>query len=256
VKEPNGNGTNGTDRTAKGTFAPGNKLSTGRRKGSRVKLSEAFLSDFHDTWKKHGRKALEKLAVENPDAFVKAAVAVLPRVMQHEATIAIEHTHRSEFDIELTDFAMAYEKFGKIIGADQRLLELQPSVTTGSRSTMTTDIKVGLDAIAGLVFQKRGAKAMQELFLLPEHCLFRDEIVDVADRLEAHGLTDAANAMREIVECFPEFIYGNPHDPDDPNDRANYYWRESHPNPDSQRLEQRAKLREQRGVSNGRAPAV
>jgi hypothetical protein len=59
------------------------------------------------------------------EAFIKAAVAVLPRVQQYEANIAVEHTHRSEFDIELTDFAMAYEKFGKVIGADERLLELQ-----------------------------------------------------------------------------------------------------------------------------------
>jgi hypothetical protein len=101
-----------------------------------------------------------------------------------------------------------------------------------------------LDAIAALIFQREGAKAMQELFSAPEFCLFRDEIVDVADRLKAHGLTDAANAMYEIAPDFPEFVYSNPHNKDDPTDAANWYWRETHPNPDSQRLEQRAKLRE------------
>jgi hypothetical protein len=62
---PNGNGTNGNGRTAKGTFAPGNKVARGRR-GNRNKLSEAFLADFHDTWRKHGKKALDLLAATNP----------------------------------------------------------------------------------------------------------------------------------------------------------------------------------------------
>jgi hypothetical protein len=78
-----------------------------------------------DVWRKHGKKALDKLAVMDPGAFIKAAVAVLPRVQQYEANIAVQHSIHSEFDIELKDFSEVYEKFGKFIGADQRLLELQ-----------------------------------------------------------------------------------------------------------------------------------
>jgi hypothetical protein len=62
--------------------------------------------------------------------------------------------------------------------------------------------------------------------------------------------------MYQITSDFPEFVYRNPHNRDDPNDRANWYWREGRPNPDSQRLEQRAKFREQRGISNGQTPQV
>jgi hypothetical protein len=127
-----------------------------------------------------------------------------------------------------------------------------------ARSAMsTTDAEVpGLDAIAGLVFQRAGAKAMQEVYLQPEHCLFHDEIVDVTDRLQAHGLTDAANAMREIAPDVPQFVYSNPHNRDDPNDAANWHWREGHPNESSQRLEQRAKLREERGINDRQAPQI
>jgi hypothetical protein len=46
--------------------------------------------------------------------------------------------------------------------------------------------------------------------------------------------------MYQITSDFPEFVYRNPHNRDDPNDRANWYWREGRPNPDSQRLESNA----------------
>jgi hypothetical protein len=125
VKEQNGNGTNGTDRTAKGTFARGNKLSTGRRKGSRVKLSEAFLSDFLKEWRRSGPDCLKKLAESNPEVFVKVAATILPRAMMYDANVSIEHSHRLEVDAAFTDFKFAYANWGKAIGADQWLIELK-----------------------------------------------------------------------------------------------------------------------------------
>jgi hypothetical protein len=53
--------------------------SAGRPRGARVKFSEDFLRDFHEAWLKHGKAAIERVATQNPVAFLRAAVAVLPK---------------------------------------------------------------------------------------------------------------------------------------------------------------------------------
>jgi hypothetical protein len=42
----------------------------GRPKGSKHKLSEAFLRELTEAWEEHGKAALNKLAVEDPANFV------------------------------------------------------------------------------------------------------------------------------------------------------------------------------------------
>jgi hypothetical protein len=111
-------------RAISGRFLPGNKIGTGRRKGARSKLSESFLQDFHKTWLKHGPKALDKVAQENPGLFVKVAASILPKALEVDGRI--EHTNRNEFVVELQDFTDAYRKWGSVIGADKRMIELQP----------------------------------------------------------------------------------------------------------------------------------
>jgi len=63
------------------------------------------------------------------------------------------------------------------------------------------------DEIAGFVFQRCGGDALRGMFAKPEWCFFRHEIVDIANKLLAHGLKDAAKVMRELAEnaeLFPE----------------------------------------------------
>lgn len=67
-------------------FQPGNRANpNGRPKGSRNKLSEDFLKDFHNAWKEHGNCALKKMATEKPAEFVKAAVQLMPRDLHVKA---------------------------------------------------------------------------------------------------------------------------------------------------------------------------
>ena len=108
-------------RDVRGRFGPGNKIGTGRRKGARSKLSESFLADFHRTWLKHGAKALDKVAQENPGLFVKTAAAILPRVLEVDGLMKVDHVHRTEFQVELGDFVSAYRKWGSVIGANPKL---------------------------------------------------------------------------------------------------------------------------------------
>lgn len=51
----------------------------GRPKGSRVRFAETFLKDLQDAWERHGIKALDDTAKNEPSVFVRVAAAVLPK---------------------------------------------------------------------------------------------------------------------------------------------------------------------------------
>ena len=55
---------------------------SGRKLGVRNKLSDKFLKDLHAKWEKSGEAALKILAKENPEAFAKLALGVVPK--EHE----------------------------------------------------------------------------------------------------------------------------------------------------------------------------
>ena len=57
-------------------FQKGMEKIGGRGKGTRNKLSEAFLKDLHAEWERSGAATLKILAVENP--AVKALIATIP----------------------------------------------------------------------------------------------------------------------------------------------------------------------------------
>ena len=55
----------------------GNPL--GRQRGTRIRITEAFLNDFFDAWRQSGVKALRRLATYQPDKFCALAASLLPR---------------------------------------------------------------------------------------------------------------------------------------------------------------------------------
>src|SRR5262245_30849453 len=60
----------------------------GRPKGSRHKITEAFLRDFFEAWEAFGRPALVAAAWKDPVAFVKVAASLLPKEFRIEATVS------------------------------------------------------------------------------------------------------------------------------------------------------------------------
>lgn len=51
----------------------------GRPIGSRNHLSEAFLHDFCESWKKNGSAAIEKVLKTSPVDYVKIAAGIIPK---------------------------------------------------------------------------------------------------------------------------------------------------------------------------------
>lgn len=61
------------------TFQPGNPGGPGRPKGSRNKLSEAFIEAVHVDFQQHGVAAIEAARVENPLGYVRMIAGLLPQ---------------------------------------------------------------------------------------------------------------------------------------------------------------------------------
>jgi hypothetical protein len=71
------------DRDDKGRFLTGNS-GGGRPKGSRNKLAEAFIADFHADWEENGAQAIRTMRAERPHEYVKVAASLLPREFKIE----------------------------------------------------------------------------------------------------------------------------------------------------------------------------
>ena len=66
-------------RNADGTFAEGN---SGRPKGSRNKLSEAFLRVLADDFEKNGIQAIEDLRRDSPAQYANVIAKLMPKLME------------------------------------------------------------------------------------------------------------------------------------------------------------------------------
>jgi hypothetical protein len=61
-------------------FLPGQSGNpAGRKTGSRVKLSEAFLAALCEDFAEHGRETIERVRCEKPDAYLKVIASLLPK---------------------------------------------------------------------------------------------------------------------------------------------------------------------------------
>lgn len=67
----------------------------GRPRGSRAKLGEAFLFDLRGEWQRSGISALERVAKDDPTAFVKVVANVLPREV--DATLNVDFSAAASF---------------------------------------------------------------------------------------------------------------------------------------------------------------
>lgn len=111
--------TDDTDREKKtGRFVAGNP-GGGRPKGSRVKLSEALLSDLQAAWKEKGRAALDKMIEKQPGDFVKVCANLIPK----DFKVTVEHTANVEDIAIARDFVTAWRARAAALMDEPLLIE-------------------------------------------------------------------------------------------------------------------------------------
>lgn len=69
------------DRDENGRFAPGNPGGPGKPKGSRNKLSEAFLRVLADDFEQNGVRAIEQLRADSPAQYANVIAKLMPKIM-------------------------------------------------------------------------------------------------------------------------------------------------------------------------------
>ena len=67
---------------AGGVLAPQSGNPKGRPKGARSKLSEDFLAQLCDRFAVHGAAAIERVCEEDPAAYLRIIVSVLPKELK------------------------------------------------------------------------------------------------------------------------------------------------------------------------------
>lgn len=75
-------------------FKPGQSGNpAGRPKGSRNKLSDAFLNALSDDFQEHGVETIEKLRKESPRDYVSAINRLMPKLMELSGPDGAELPH-------------------------------------------------------------------------------------------------------------------------------------------------------------------
>ncbi|WP_324132351.1 hypothetical protein [Bosea sp. (in: a-proteobacteria)] len=69
-------------RAKDGRFLTGNTAATGRPRGSRAKLSEAFLAALCEDFCAHGATTIQRLRIDKPDAYLKVIASILPKQIE------------------------------------------------------------------------------------------------------------------------------------------------------------------------------
>lgn len=63
-------------------FKPGNPGGPGRPKGSRSKLSEAFIRALSDDFTDNGREVIEQVRRDKPDTYLNVIGKLMPKLME------------------------------------------------------------------------------------------------------------------------------------------------------------------------------
>lgn len=67
---------------ASSLFLPGNPGGPGRPKGSRNRLTEAFLDTLHADFQEHGAAAIEAARIESPMGYIRVVAGLMPQKVE------------------------------------------------------------------------------------------------------------------------------------------------------------------------------
>jgi hypothetical protein len=113
-------------RNRAGQFLKGHPGIGDRKLGSRNKLGEKFLADLEAIWRKRGKAALERVAVDDPAILVKVAASLMPKELIAQQT-------NLNFDVSLfadaKNFAEAFRLAKNYLGLSNadapRMIEIE-----------------------------------------------------------------------------------------------------------------------------------
>jgi hypothetical protein len=90
---------------------------SGRPRGSRNRLADAFITDVRDVWEVHGRDALERVARDEPATLLKVVASLMPRDVDINLTATVDSVSFAE------RFRAAVELLGNAPQAKMRTIE-------------------------------------------------------------------------------------------------------------------------------------
>lgn len=78
----------------------GNPL--GRRKGSRNKISQAFVDEMCASFDEHGRDTIERVRRQHPVEYLKIAAGLIPKSFDPKPTDSLEELTDAQLDLLIT----------------------------------------------------------------------------------------------------------------------------------------------------------
>ena len=93
-------------------FKNGNAGGPGRPRGARNKFSEAYVEDVFASWKKGGKKVIEKVMKERPDVYLRVVAQLLPKDLdvKHSGDVTIQIVKYSDMASDISAESLETEK--------------------------------------------------------------------------------------------------------------------------------------------------
>jgi hypothetical protein len=106
-----------------GRFLAGNSGNGGRKRGSRSKLSQAFLDVLNADFDAHGADVVVKVRTEQPAVYFKTVAALLPAKLEASLT---QVSVFANYDLQdPQEFLQAYRIAKSMIGAEPPTIEVE-----------------------------------------------------------------------------------------------------------------------------------
>lgn len=111
------------------SFKPGESGNpAGRPTGSRNQLTEDFLKDFHESWKRNGKEAIEALCADSPKDYVKVALEITKASIPKQVNLKDE---REESNLA----SLTTEQLAAVIALADTMAELGGGSAKGVEAT-------------------------------------------------------------------------------------------------------------------------
>lgn len=99
----------------------------GRPKGSRNKLSEAFIQDYYEDWVENGAQVIVKVRQDNPVDYVKIAASLLPKELKIERSDELSDSELDQRIRQLAGIIGVEVGIAGVAGAEEATAKPKPA---------------------------------------------------------------------------------------------------------------------------------